>query len=511
MPVVTTLFTPCLELLKAKAFLSGRGVAALALAVALSTPLVAGEPNLSQRAQEASSLPGEQVTLNRQDDGYRGIWYQNEPTGDQYKYKYSGGLGTYCDYHRPMAIYSSEADKTFFCYGGASHDSSQALWHMVSYFDHKTKTVPRPTILLDKQTSDAHDNPVLSIDKKGYIWVFSAAHGLGRPSYIHRSVKPYDITEFKQLSPTHVDGKQEVPLDNFSYPQFWYDERRGFVSFFTRYKYPAARTSCFMTSEDGVHWSQWQRLAAIDEGHYQISAVGRAKMGAMMNYHPRGKGLNGRTNLYYIETINGGHSWQAAEGQPVTLPLTDPHNPALVRDYESERQLVYIKDLVYDAKDNPVLVYETSAGFAPGPQNNPRLLRLAHWMNAQWQFNVIAQTDHNYDSAALYIEDGGSWRLFAPTEPGPQPYCTGGEMVVWRSEDQGKSWTQERQLTHDSVRNHTFARRPLNAHPDFYALWADGDAHQPSESRLYFANRQGQVFELPNNMKSSTYRPAPVQ
>src|SRR3954463_5551241 len=115
MPVVPTLFTPCLALLKAKAFLSGRGVAALALAVALTTPLVAGEPNLSQRAQEASSLPGEQVTLNRQDDGYRGIWYQNEPTGDQYKYKYSGGLGTYCDYHRPMAIYSSEADKTFFC------------------------------------------------------------------------------------------------------------------------------------------------------------------------------------------------------------------------------------------------------------------------------------------------------------------------------------------------------------------------------------------------------------
>jgi len=496
---------------QSKALSLPRGVATLTLVAACSATLIGADADSSEHGHQAARTVSKPVTLNRQDDGYRGIWYQNEPTGDQYKYKYSGGLGTYCDYHRPMAVYSSTANKTFFCYGGASHNSRQALWHMVSYFDHTTKTVPRPTILLDKETSDAHDNPVLSIDKDGYIWVFSSAHGLGRPSYIHRSVKPYDIAEFKQLSPTRFDGQREVPLDNFSYPQFWYDQSHGFVSFFTRYSYPAARTSCFMTSDDGVHWSEWQRLAAIDEGHYQISAVGRAKMGAMMNYHPRGKGLNGRTNLYYMETIDRGHSWRTADGQLLTLPLTNPQNPALVHDYESKKQLVYIKDLVYDAKDNPVLVYETSAGFAPGPQNDPRQLRLAHWMNDRWQFNAIAETDHNYDSAALYLEDDGAWRLFAPTAPGPQPYCTGGEMVVWRSEDEGASWKRERQLTHDSVRNHTFARRPLNAHPEFYSIWADGDAHQPSESRLYFANQQGQVFQLPVKMESATCHPQPLE
>ena len=39
--------------------------------------------------------------------------------------------------------------------------------HMVSYFDHRSGTVPRPTILLDKQTDDAHDNPVISVDASG--------------------------------------------------------------------------------------------------------------------------------------------------------------------------------------------------------------------------------------------------------------------------------------------------------------------------------------------------------
>ena len=51
-------------------------------------------------------------------DGYRGIWYMNQPTGDEYRYKYSGGLGTYPQQHSPIAIYSTAANKTFFCYGG---------------------------------------------------------------------------------------------------------------------------------------------------------------------------------------------------------------------------------------------------------------------------------------------------------------------------------------------------------------------------------------------------------
>ena len=32
-------------------------------------------------------------------DGYRGIWYSNQPTGDEYVYKYSGGLATYPQQH----------------------------------------------------------------------------------------------------------------------------------------------------------------------------------------------------------------------------------------------------------------------------------------------------------------------------------------------------------------------------------------------------------------------------
>ncbi len=70
-------------------------------------------------------------------------------------------------------------------------------------------------------------------------------------------------------------------------------------------------------------------------------------------------------------------------------------------------------------------------------------------------------------------------------------------MVLWRSADKGKTWTREKQITDNSPYNHTYARRPLHAHPDFYAFWADGHGRQPSESRIYFCDKDGNVTALP--------------
>ena len=56
----------------------------------------------------------EDVLYNTKMDGYRGIWYMNQPSNDEYVYKYSGGLGTYCAKHKPFAIYRAEVNKTFF-------------------------------------------------------------------------------------------------------------------------------------------------------------------------------------------------------------------------------------------------------------------------------------------------------------------------------------------------------------------------------------------------------------
>jgi hypothetical protein len=95
---------------------------------------------------------------------------------------------------------------------------------MVSYYDHKTGQVPRPRLLLNKHTEDAHDNPTLQVDDRGYLWIFSSSHGTGRPSYIHRSAKPWSIDEFERILVT-----------NFSYTQPWHVPGQGFLFLHTRY------------------------------------------------------------------------------------------------------------------------------------------------------------------------------------------------------------------------------------------------------------------------------------
>ncbi len=462
------------------------------------------------QSSESANEPPSAVTINpprRTDVGYRGIWYMNQPSHDEYVYKYSGGLGTYCAKHKPFAVYCDKVKKTFFCYGGTAKDSNRKLFHMVSYYDHNTGMVPRPTILLDKKTADAHDNPVISVDDKGFIWIFSTSHGTSRPSYIHRTSKPYDITEFELVNATKMENGKEVPITNFSYMQAWHVSGKGFICFFTRYGYPAARTICFMTSPDGAKWSQWSRLAAIAQGHYQVSASDGKKAGAAFNFHPEEKGLNWRTNLYYIETTDFGKSWQTVDGKILTLPLIDVKNPALIHDYEAEGLNVYMKDIRFDKKGLPVILFVTSKGYEAGPENDPRTWTTAHWTGRKWDVKPAFVSDNNYDMGSLYIEDDGIWRIIGPTETGPQPYNPGGEMAMWISKNQGKTWEKVKQLTKDSERNHTYARRPVNAHPEFYAIWADGHGRKPSESVLYFCDKEGKVRILPREMKEDFVRP----
>ena len=265
-----------------------------------------------------------------------------------------------------------------------------------------------------------------------------------------------------------------------------------------------------MTSSDGAHWSAWQRLAAIDEGHYQISIADRAKAGVALNYHPRGKGLNWRTNLYYLETTDLGQSWHAADRRNVTVPLAKPNNPALVHDYEKEGLLVYLKDIRFDGTGQPIILFITSKGYQSGPQNGPRTWTTAQWTGRQWRIRPAFTSDNNYDMGSLYLEANGTWRIVGPTETGPQPYNPGGEMAMWVSSDQGTTWRKTSQITANSAFNHTYARHPLRAHEDFYALWADGHGREPSPSSIYFCDKTGQAYRLPRSITSDSMKPERV-
>ena len=439
------------------------------------------------------------VGQNCRMDGYKGIWYTIGQSSE-YGYKYSGGLGTYTADHVPVAIYAPEVEKTFFVYGGTTQKDERHLLVMASYYDHKKKVVPRPVVVCDKNgVDDPHDNGSISIDKDGYIWVFVSGRNVSRLGTVYKSREPYSIDSFEKMY-------EAV----FTYAQPWYVEGEGFMHLFTKYTGKnRGRELYWSTSFDGKKWYPDQKLAGI-EGHYQISNIVGNKIVTAFNYHPEGS-ADTRTNLYVVQTMDMGENWQTVTGENIRVPLTEPVNPALVYDGKNEGKLLYLNDMNFDRFGNPIILAVVSRHFQPGPQGNPREWVVFHWTGKQWERHKVCESTHNYDMGSIYVR-GKEWVIVGPTEAGPQKWGTGGEMVLWRSKDEGKSWIKVRNVTKNSLFNHSYARRPVNAHDDFYAFWADGDADRMSESKLYFTNRKGnKVWLLPYDMDTEFATPVQIK
>jgi len=440
---------------------------------------------------------------NQQIDGYKGIWFtlgQFSEYGD----KYSGGLGTYTAKHRPLAVYAPEVSKTFFVYGGTTSDTSRHLLCMISYFDHKKKVVPKPVVVYDKNgVDDPHDNPSLAIDEDGYLWVFVSGRGRSRPGFKFRSDQPYDISAFTQITE-----------EEMTYPQPLWDNQYGFFHFFT--KYTGVRELYFETSEDGFAWSPDKKLAGIIEegatksGHYQVSGKKGDLICTFFNRHPNGN-VDRRTDLYYAQTIDFGRTWTTIDGRKLDLPLTTVDCGARVIDYTTSGKNVYMKDLAFDKNGNPVCLYVTSGGHKPGPENDPRDWRVTYFDGQEWQTSIICQSDHNYDMGSLYIKNN-RWRIYGPTEQGPQKYQTGGEVAIWQSRNNGETWKLKKLVTKRSKNNQTYVRRPLGAKNPFYSFWADGDPTGFSKSFLYFSDAKGRrVYQLPYEMEENFKRPTRIK
>jgi hypothetical protein len=80
-------------------------------------------------------------------------------------------------------------------------------------------------------------------------------------------------------------------------------------------------------------------------------------------------------------------------------------------------------------------------------------------------------------------------------------------MAMWISNDRGATWERTGPLTNNSPFNHTYARQPVNAHADFYALWADGHGRRPSPSSIYFCDKAGRTYRLPRLMTAEFMKP----
>ena len=439
---------------------------------------------------------------NQKVDGYRGIWFelnQKFPYGD----KYSGGLGTYTAKHIPLAIYSPEANKTFFVYGGTTQKDERHLLCMVGFYDHATGLVSKPTVAYDKQeVDDPHDNPTILIDDGGYIWIFVSGRGTKREGIKLKSDRPFSIDSFRIME------KSE-----FTYPQIW-NTNKGFFHFFT--KYTGVRELYFESSLDEKTWKPVQKLAGIPSGkdnrsgHYQVSnQFGDGEiLGTFFNRHTNGD-VDTRSDLYYVQTHNHGTSWTTVDGKQVSIPIDNIENTTRVIDYHSQKKNVYMKDMGFDSEGNPVCLYITSGGHEPGPDNAPYEWRVTFWNGTAWTTKIVCVSDHNYDMGSIFIADD-VWKIVGPTENGPQKYGVGGELAVWVSKNSGRDWKKEKAITENSTRNNAYVRRPMHSKAPFSFFWANGNPDKLSISELFFGDFSGSVYRLPYTMTEEWQKPIKV-
>ena len=439
---------------------------------------------------------------NSKINGYKGIWFE---LNQKYEYgdKYSGSLGTYTAKHNPLAIYAQEVDKTFFVYGGTLSENQRYLLCMIGEFNHKTGTVSRPTVVYDKKgVDDPHDNSSILLDDKGFIWVFISGRGRARPGFKYRSKIPFSIEEFVLISEEEMTYPQPKKTNS------------GMLHFFT--KYTGVRQLYFETSKDGIIWTEDKMIAAIPEnkesnksGHYQISGVFDGEVvGTFFNRHPNGN-VDKRTDIYYIQSDDFGSSWKTVDGIKIELPLSDKVSPARVVDYASQRKNIYLKDMGFDADGNPVCLYIRSNGHEPGPESGDYEWSVTKWNGKEWKTSIITSSDHNYDMGSLFISKR-DWKIVGPTEEGPQKWGVGGELAIWKSKDEGESWEKINTITENSMFSHSYVRRPLHYKSPFCFFWADGHSHNFSKCTLYFGDFQGNIWQLPYDMKKDHEKPIKI-
>lgn len=432
---------------------------------------------------------------NQKSQGYMGLWSRSVKS-PEYGYKYSGGLGTFSSQHRPVAIYSPVADKTYFVYCGTRSPEESHLQIMISYYDHRLHRVPKPVIVYDKMgVTDPQDNASLSIGPGGYIWVFISGRGRTRPGLIFKSRLPWSIESFDMV----MEGEM-------LFPQPWCINGSSFILLHSRLS--RGRELYWSSSKDGSEWTESEKIAGFG-GHFQVSATFENSIYTVFNYYPA-ENMDKRTNLYLLKTDDLGKTWKSADNKIVEIPVTEGRNKALIKDFESENKLVFINDLSFDSEGNPVILAIVSSDFRPGPVAE-RSLMVIRWKDGEWYFSKVCPTDHNFDLGQLYISEK-EWKIIAPSEGALQKNVTGGEMQLWISRNEGVDWEKTYDITENSEMNNSYPRRPLNAHREFSAFWVDGDAEKRSPSQLYFTNAKGdKVWRLPYVMKSELERPVRIK
>lgn len=394
-----------------------------------------------------------------------GIWYQN---GDYYH----GPMATYSSKHRPMAIYVSSQNKTYFVYGSINESAE------ISYYDHSAETFCNPITIGSIADGNAHRNPSLLIDESGYIYIFYGSHT--GTCYCKRSSSAYDISSW--------DTKASIS-DGHTFPQAW-QLKSGEIIHLYRAIVGASRKEYYRISTDGVtSWGSATNLVdfGINNWIYLVSIAGTGSYTRKLHtaWTIYNTSTSKREDIFYAKTEDGGTTWKEADGTSYTLPIT---SLTAEKVFESGTDECYMKDIQLDSSGNVYILFSTGSA-------NSWTVKIAKYSGGTWSNYTVCTHDHPFDSGALVILASSDFRVYFPSTS-VQANNDGGEVEEWKSVDGGENWSNTAHITSSSTYSHNYIRTVFNSASDgkFRVFWGYADSIKDTANTnvsMYMYGEQG--------------------
>ena len=278
-------------------------------------------------------------------------------------------------------------------------------------------------ILPSKTGWDSHNYITMIIDGDGYIHLTGNMHCV--PLIYFRTREPGDISTFERLPMTNVEE------DRCTYPRFMVDSDEQLLfmyrsgqsgngrSFFNRYDLASQTWSRFLDTPlfDGQELCNAYPIGPMKgpDGRFHIIWVWRDTPDCATNH-----------DLSYVRSVDLKH-WEAADGTPVSLPLTLNQAEVLIDPVPSGGGIINSGiALTFDSDNRPLVTYHKRDA------NDHMQIYVARPENGVWKTHAITHWDKT-----IAFGGGGSMPFIGIQASGAQRVAPHTLSVSFRHADYG--------------------------------------------------------------------------
>jgi hypothetical protein len=229
--------------------------------------------------------------------------------------------------------------------------------------------------------TDDHGAPAVIVDSRGYIHVAYGSHN--SQQYYAKSNAPEDVSAF---------AIKVLPIAWATYPEWAIGYINDTETLWLGYRMGDYVFSMVKTQDYGETWSEEKRLIYFGSGYYiypggLISDTKKPTSTLHMTWQYYDENRRVRENIYYAKSLDGGETWQKADGTPISLPIKK-ESADLVFDstglpqvpYNGGNYSVQPSEIGLDEDGKPYIVFQI-------PYNGS--IGVAYYENGMWKKTIV--------------------------------------------------------------------------------------------------------------------------